>query len=290
MKEVLKQVREIELSTKKLVDGLISGSYHSVFRGTGVEFSEIREYRAGDDIRNIDWNVTARFDKPYVKEFIEERDMSVYFVLDVSASGEFGNNLEKKRKAIEMVASLMFSAMKNNDSVGIFLVSEKIEKFIPARKGKKHVLRILSTILTFSPESKKTSLLEPLKSVSKIVKKRSVIFVVSDFFSDDFSKPLKILKKKNDIIAVRIIDEREREMPDVGNIYLEDEESGEQLVVDTSDEEFRENYERIVREKEESLRKMFKKNKIDFIEIVTEEGYLKPLKKFFKLRKFRAVR
>ena len=290
MKQILKQIKNLELNTKKLVEGLITGNYHSIFKGTGIEFSEIREYKSGDDIRAIDWKVTARFNRPFIKEFIEERDLRVYFVLDVSASSSFGNNIEKKRKSIELIASLMFSAMKNNDAVGLFLITDKLEKFAPARKGKKYILRLITNLLTFEPESKKTNLIEPFKSVSKIIKKRSIVFVVSDFFSDDFSKPLKVLKKKNDVIAVRVIDKREKEIPNVGYIELEDEETGEQILVDTSDENFRKNYSKIIKENDKKLEKMFKKYKIDFIEVLTDESYDKPLKKFFKIRKFRVVR
>jgi len=290
MKEILKQVKKIELNTKKLVEGLITGNYHSIFKGTGIEFSEIREYKPGDDVRAIDWKVTARFNRPFIKELIEERDLRVYFVLDVSASSSFGNNIEKKRKSIELIASLMFSAMKNNDTVGLFLITDKLEKFIPARKGKKHILRLITNLLTFNPESKKTNLLEPFKSVSKIIKKRSIVFVISDFFSDDFSKPLKVLKKRNDVIAIRIIDNREKEIPNVGYIELEDEETEEQILVDTSDENFRENYLQLIKENDGKLERMFKKHRIDFIEILTDESYEKPLKKFFKIRKFREIR
>jgi len=290
MKQILNQIKRLEINTKRLVDGLISGNYHSVFKGRGIEFSEIREYKPGDDVRTIDWNVTARFNKPFIKEFIEERDLKVYFVLDVSGSGNFGNNVEKKRKSIELIASLMFSAMKNNDAVGIFLITDKVEKFIPARKGRKHILRLLSEFISFKPESKQTDLNEPLKSISRILKRRSIIFVVSDFFAEDFSKPLKILKRKNDVIAVRITDKREKKIPDVGYIELEDEETGEQILVDTSDEEFREKYSSIIKKNDSELIKFFRKYKIDFVEILTDEGYEKPLKKFFKMRKLRMVR
>lgn len=290
MKEILKQVKKIELNTKKLVDGLITGNYHSIFKGTGIEFSEIREYRFGDDIRAIDWKVTARFNKPFIKEFIEERDLGVYFVLDVSGSISFGNKIEKKRRSIELVASLMFSAIKNNDSIGLFLITDKLEKFIPARKGKKHVLKLITEILKFNPESKKTNLMIPIKSISKIIKKRSIIFVVSDFFSEDFSKPLRFLKKRNDVVAIRILDNREKEIPDIGYISLEDEETGEQILVDTSDKDFKNNYERLIKENDKKLEKIFKKYKIDFIEILTDKSYEKPLKKFFKIRKFKEVR
>ena len=289
MKEILKQVKKIELNTKKLVEGLITGNYHSIFKGTGIEFSEIREYKPGDDVRAIDWKVTARFNRPFIKEFIEERDLNVYFVLDVSASSSFGNNIEKKRKSIELIASLMFSAMKNNDAAGLFLITDKLEKFIPARKGKKHILRLITELLTFNPESKKTNLLEPFKSVSKIIKKRSIVFVVSDFFSDDFSKPLKVLKKKNDVIAVRIMDKREKEIPDIGYIELEDEETGEQILVDTSDEEFRKNYAKVMKTQNNKLYTLFKKHKIDTVEITTDESYEIPLRKFFRTRQKKVI-
>ena len=290
MKNILKQVKKIEINTKRLVDGLISGNYHSVFKGTGIEFSEIREYFPGDDVRLIDWKVTARFNRPFVKEFIEERDLRVYFVLDVSASSSFGCNVEKKRRAIELVASLMFSAMQNNDAVGLFLVTNKIELFVPARKGKKHILKSLAHLIKFNPENKGTDLDTSLKYVSKILKRRSIVFVVSDFFSEDFSKPLKILKKKNDVIAIRVIDSREKEIPDIGYIQLEDEETGEQILVDTSDEEFRKKYKELIAQNDNKIKSLFKKYKIDFIEILTDESYEIPLRKFFKIRKIRRVR
>ena len=290
MKDILKQVKNLEINTKELVDGIISGNYHSIFNGTGIEFSEIKDYTLGDDIRTIDWKVTARMNHPFVRKFIEERDLMVYFVLDISGSGSFGNKVEKKRKAIEIIASFMFSALKNNDNIGVFLVTDKIEKFIPARKGKKHILKSISNLLSFEPESKKTNLDNSLRSVSKILKKKSVVFVLSDFYSEDFSKSLMFLKKKHDTIAIRLIDKREKDLPDIGYIYLEDPETKEQLLVNTSDKEFRENYRELVEKNDLYLKQFFKKNKIDFLEIFTSESYIKPLKKFFKIRKFRSVR
>lgn len=290
MKDILRQVKNLEITTKNLVDGLISGNYHSVFKGTGIEFSEIKDYSPGDDIRTMDWKVTARMNHPFVRKFIEERDLRVYFVLDISGSGSFGDQIEKKRKAIEIIASFMFSALRKNDNIGVFLITDKIEKFIPARKGKKHLLRSLSTTLSFEPESRKTNLDNSLKSVSKILKKKSVVFVISDFYSEDFSKSLKSLKKRHDTIAIRVIDKREKSLPDVGYIYLEDPETQEQLLVDTSDSEFRENYKKLIEKNDLHLKQFFKKNNIDFIEIFTSESYIKPLKKFFKIRKFRSVR
>ena len=290
MKEILQQVKKIEISTKKLVDGLISGNYHSVFKGSGVEFSEIREYYPGDDIRSIDWNVTARFNKPYVKNYIEERDLRVYFVLDISGSLSFGNTIEKRRKSIEIIASLMFSALKNNDAVGLFLITENIELFIPVKKGRKHILKILAKIISFSPRAKSTNLKKSLEGVSKIIKRRGVMFIISDFLSSDFSKPLKILKKRNDIIAIRILDKREKEIPKIGYIQLEDEETGEQILLDTSNNNFREKFHKIMKENDLTINNIFKKYKIDCLNLFTDEDYEKPLKKFFKIKKLRSIR
>ena len=243
-KSILKKVKKLEITTKQIVDGLITGNYDSIFRGQGIEFSEIRDYRPGDDVRAIDWKVTARFNHPYIKEFIEERDLQVYFVIDVSGSGNFGRNISKKEKSLEVVASLMFAALRANDGVGVFLVSDDVERFIPARKGRKHVLQLLNIVSGFAPKSKKTNLEKSLTRVAKTVKRKSVIFVISDFIDKtNFLKPLKVLQKRHhDVIALRIIDPREKEIPDVGLIELEDEETGEQILVDTSDKEFREAY------------------------------------------------
>lgn len=290
MQEILKQVKKIEITTKNLVDGLISGNYHSVFKGQGIEFSEIRDYKPGDDIRSIDWKVTARFDHPFIKEFIEERDLSVYFVFDSSASNSFGNLVEKRRKAIELTATLMFSAMRNNDNVGLFIFTDDIEKYIPARKGKRHVLKLLTSLIAHESQSTKTNIEKALSYVSNIVKKRSVIFILSDFYNQDFAKPLKALKKRHDVIAIKVNDTREKEIPKVGLIRLEDEETGEQLLVDTSDESFRKNYRNLIKKEETRLNHLFKKNKVDTININTETPYELQLRKFFKLRQRRGVR
>ncbi len=290
MKDVLRQIKKIDIKTKALVDGLITGNYHSIFKGNGIEFSELREYKTGDDIRSIDWNVTARYNKPFVKEFIEERDLNVYFLLDISSSGSFGKSKSKMNKAIELVASLMFSAIQNNDNVGAILFTEEVEKFIPARKGKKHILKLLDIILTFKPKHKTTSLKNALNFTSKVIKRKSTVFMVSDFYSDNFTKPLKILKQRQDLIAIKISDNIEKEIPDVGLIELEDEETGEQILVDTSDPEFRENYKNEIRKNTLHLNNLFKKFKIDKIEITTNEPYEKPLKKIFKIRKNRMVK
>lgn len=289
-KEIIRQVRKIEISTKQQVDGLIAGNYHSVFKGQGIDFSEIREYRAGDDVRTIDWKVTARFNRPFIKEFVEERDLRVYFAIDVSASGSFGSNISKMQKATEIAASLMFSAMKNNDNVGLFLFTGDVEKHIPARKGRKHVLKLLGTMVSYKPLEKRTDIMKSMESIAKMLKRRSIIFVISDFISDDFSKPLNIMRNRHDIVALRVMDAREQELPNVGLIELEDEETGEQLLVDTSDEEIRTRYAELVREHNESLQKLFRKMKIDMVDLVTDEPYEVALNKFFKTRKIKEIR
>jgi len=289
-REILQKVKKLEITTKQLVEGLITGNYHSIFKGQGIEFSESREYQVGDDIRAIDWKITARFNEPYVKEFIEERDLHVYFALDMSGSSSFGNNISKRRKALEIVASLIFAASRNNDNVGVFLFTDGIEKFIPARKGRKHMLKTISTIVRFQPQSTKTNLASSLEYISKVIKKRSIVFVISDFFDEDFLRPLKILKNKHDVIALRVIDEREQEIPDIGLIELEDEETGEQILVDTSDEEFRQRYREQLQLHEETLFHSLRKIKIDVVNILTDEAFEIPLKKFFKLRLQRVMR
>jgi len=285
VKEILKKIKKLDIKTKQLVDGIISGNYHSVFKGQGIEFSEIRDYRAGDDIRTIDWKVTARFNHPYIKEFIEERDLQVYFIIDISGSGNFGTNISKKEKSLEIISSLMFAALRNNDGIGIFLITDNIEKYIPARKGRKHVLELLNILTTFTPNFTKTNLKKPLEQASKIIKRKSIVFVISDFIdNDEFLKPLKILRKRHDVIALRITDQREKEIPDVGMIELEDDETGEQILVDTSDEEFRNSYSRLIAKNNSKFLTNMMKNKIDTISLLTDQDYSVSLKKFFKKR------
>ena len=210
-KEILKKIKKLDIKTKQLVDGIISGNYNSIFKGQGMEFSEIRDYRTGDDIRTIDWNVTARFNHPYIKEFIEERDLQVYLVIDLSGSGNFGTSISKREKSFEIIASIMFAALRSNDGVGAFLITDNMEKFIPAKKGRRHILRLLNIITTFTPNSSKTNLKKPLEQVSRIIKRKSIVFVISDFIdAGEYMKPLKMLRKRHDVIALRIVDPRER--------------------------------------------------------------------------------
>ncbi len=288
-KEVLEQVKKIDITTKNLVDGLIAGNYHSIFKGQGIEFSEIRDYRPGDDIRSIDWKVTARFNHPFIKEFIEERDLRVFFAFDFSASGSFGNIVEKRRKAIELTATLMFSALRNNDNVGLFIFTDGVEKYIPARKGRRHVLKLISSLVTHQPESKETNLKNSLSYIANVIKKRSILFVISDFYSEDFAQPLTALRNRHDVIAIKVRDNRESELPNIGLIQLEDEETEEQILVDTSDKEFRKNYARVMKTQNNKLDALFKKHKINTVEISTDESYEIPLRKFFRTRQKKVI-
>jgi len=284
-KDLFKKVRKLEIKTKHLVDGIITGNYNSIFKGQGIEFSEIRDYRFGDDVRTIDWKVTARFNHPYIKEFIEERDLQVYFVIDVSGSGNFGSKISKRERSLEIIASLMFAALKNNDGIGMFLISDGIEKFVPAKKGKKQILQLLKIFSDFEPKSLKTNLKNSFEFISKTIKRKSIVFVISDFNDKtNFVKPLKIMRRKHDIIALKITDPREQKIPDVGLIELEDEETGEQILVDTSDKEFRESYSQLVAENDLQFFTKMKKNKIDAIELSTDQDFAIPLKQLFKRR------
>jgi len=283
--EILKQVKKLDISVKYLVDKLITGNYHSLYKGQGIEFSEIREYKSGDDLRSIDWNVTARYNQPYIKEFVEERSLDIYFILDVSGSEDFGNLVSKKRKALEITTSLIFAALRNNDNIGIFLFTEKIEKLISARRGKRHIFKILRSIISFQPKSQITNLRTTLAQVSRILKKRSMLFIVSDFYdTSDYSKVLKILGIKHDVVLVRIFDFREQEIPQIGLIELEDKETGEQLLIDTSNNLFQRNYGESVSKNQLEFIKTVEKLNVDCLNISSEEDYELSLKRFFKKR------
>ena len=289
-KKIISKIKKLELKTRILVEGLLQGAYHSTFKGRGIEFSEVREYNPGDDIRTIDWNVTARMNSPFVKEYIEERDLTMYIIFDISKSNEFGSEKIKKEASIELAASLMFAGMKNNDNIGLFLFTNKIEKFVPARKGKRHVFKILRELLFYEPTGKSTDLGKSLGFISKIIKRRSIVFIISDFMTEDFYKEIKILKSKNDVICININDVREHLIPDIGYVRLEDFETGEIFVVNTRDKEFRENYSKIIKEKNKLLENNLKKLNIDTIQLLSDEPYEIPLKKFFKTRIRRIIR
>ncbi len=284
-KEILKKVGQIEIQTRGLVNDVFSGEYHSVFKGRGMEFSEVREYQYGDDIRTIDWNVSARIGHPYVKVFEEERELTVMLLIDVSSSGEFGTVERMKGEiAVEICALLAFSAIKNNDKVGLIIFTDKIEKYVPPKKGKQHVLRVLRELLYFEPEDKKTNISVALEYLSNVVRKRSIVFLISDFISEDFSRALKIVNKKHDVVAVNITDPREKELPDVGFIELEDAENGEIITIDSTDSELRNLYYTYNRKQKEDRDRLFKSMNVDFIDISTDKSYIEPLIKFFRMR------
>jgi len=273
LSELLKQVKNLEIKTKNLVEGMESGAYRSRFRGGGIEFSEVREYSAGDDARRIDWNVSARYNDLFVKEFVEENELNVYVIIDMSASNDFGFIKTKKELGIEVAASLMFSAIKNNDRVGMGLFTNSLEKFVPARKGKKHMMQILQELLDYNPKNTNTDILKSLSELQNNLKRRSVIFIISDFISESFLKSLKLLKFKHQIVLVNISDVRETEIPNIGHAYLEDAESGEQILVNTSDKKFQEHYSILLKKTRDKNEYEIKKLGIDFLNLSNEESF-----------------
>lgn len=271
--ELLKQVKNLDIKTKNLVEGMESGAYRSRFRGGGIEFSEVREYAAGDDARRIDWNVSARYNDLFVKEFVEEKELNVYVVMDMSASNDFGFVKSKKELGFEITASLMFSALKNNDRVGLGLFTDSLEKFVPAKKGRKHMMEILKKLLEYTPKSTQTDIFRSLSELQKNLKRRSVVFVVSDFMSDSFVKPLRYLKLKHQVVMVNISDIHETEIPQIGHVYLEDAESGEQILVNTSDKKFQEEYSNLIKKTREETKYEMKKLGVDFLNLSNEEPF-----------------
>lgn len=287
-KEIFKKIRRIELRTRKMVNELFSGEYHSTFKGQGMEFEEVREYQPGDDIRLIDWNVTARTGFPHVKKFREERELSVIFLVDASSSGVFGTKERfKADTAAELCALLAFSAIKNNDKVGMIIFTDKIEKFIPPKKGKAHVLRLIREILYFKPQGTRTDISGALEYFNRVIKKRSVVFLISDFMSEDFMKPLQIANRKHDLIAMKISDPRELQFEDVGLIELEDAETGETLVIDTGSAQFRSDFASRAAEDNFNLNRTLRLIDLDFIHIISNQNYIIPLINFFKMREKR---
>ncbi len=287
-KELIKQVRQIEIRTKGLVTQVFSGEYHSVFKGRGMEFSEVREYQFGDDIRNIDWNVTARFGHPFIKIFEEERELTVIMMVDLSGSLIFGSVEKTKQQiAAELSAILAFSALKNNDKVGLLMFTDKIEKFVPPRKGRKHVLRIISEVLSFKPEGKSTNIKSALEYLNRAIKKRSIVFLLSDFMDSGYEKILRIVGKKHDLIGIVISDERENVLPQMGLVKFVDAETGEERWLDTSDKSVRQYLQRFKEETKLRRKSLFDSSRLDSIEISTGENYIKPLVKFFKARERR---
>jgi uncharacterized protein (DUF58 family) len=283
--ELLKKVRRIEIKTKGLSKHIFAGEYHSAFKGRGIAFSEVREYQYGDDIRSIDWNVTARFNHPYVKVYEEERELTVMLLIDVSGSGSFGTSNAFKRDVMtEIAAVLSFSAIYNNDKIGVIFFSDKVEKFIPPLKGRKHILRIIRELLDFKPESNLTKLDEPLRYLTNAIKKRCTAFIISDFMAPDFEEALRIASNKHDIVALKIFDPVEKAIPDVGMIKIVDAESGVERWIDTSSKNTRLEYEKWWNEHIEIISNIFRRCGVDSSMITTEEDYVKPLMKLFKTR------
>jgi uncharacterized protein (DUF58 family) len=289
-REILKKVRKIEISTRGLVNEVFSGEYHSVFKGQGMTFSEVREYQYGDDIRAIDWNVTARTGTPFVKVYEEERELTVVLVVDVSASGDFGSLERMKGElAVELSAVLGFSAVKNDDKIGLILFSDRIEKFVPPRKGRRHVLRVLRELLYHRPQGRGTDIGGALEYLSRVVPRRAVVFLVSDFMGEGFFRPLSVAGKRHDLIAVRVRDRREQELPPLGLMEMEDPETGERLVVNSSDPDFQTAFRAGSEERQATLDRDLRRCKVDVIDVETGQPYVKPLMHFFKqrMRRFR---
>jgi len=284
-KELLKKIKRIEIKTSHLVNDVFSGEYHSIFRGRGMEFSEVREYTPGDDIRTIDWNVTARYNHPFVKIFREERELTVMLLVDLSASGDFGSGDKLRREiAAEIAAVLAFSATRNNDKVGLLLFTDKIEKFIPPKKGQSHVLRLIREALYFKPEGKKTDIAAAVDYSLSVIKKRCVMFLISDYLNTGFQKPMGLAAKKHDLIAVEIVDPLEKRIPNAGIVNLIDLETGQEMLVDFSDSEMRRNLTLSAETQKAVLHQFFRRNKIDSIEVSTDKDYTEPLYRFFEKR------
>jgi len=287
-REILKQVKHIEIRATRLVNDLFGGEYESVFKGRGMEFAEVREYVPGDDIRSIDWNVTARSQRPFVKKFVEERELTVVFVVDGSQSLYFGSSEKfKATVAAELAALLAFSAVKNKDKVGLLIYTDQVEKFVLPKKGRSHVLRVVREVLYHKPKAKRTNLKMALEHLYRILTRSAVVFVISDFMDHDYEKALKILNQKHDLVALQIVDPREREIPACGWMELEDNETGETLLVNTDDKRFRKQYAKVCAQREMVMDQMFKRMGIDSVKIFAGQSYVHPLIKFFRTREQR---
>jgi len=283
--DLLKKVRKIEIKARGLSQSIFAGQYHTAFKGRGMTFSEVREYQFGDDVRSIDWNVTARFGHPFIKIFEEERELTVILLVDVSGSLDFGTTDQFKKGIItEIAATLAFSTIQNNDKVGVIFFSDKIEKFIPPKKGRKHVLHIIRELLVFEPTSNQTNIAEALKYFTNAIKKHSTAFIISDFIDKGFDKTLTIANNKHDIAALQVYDVREAELPDVGMIKLKDAETGERIWIDTSDKRVRTSYKHQWNERQLELQKSFKQSGVDSVTMSTSDDYVNALLKLFRLR------
>ncbi|HCW75269.1 MAG TPA: DUF58 domain-containing protein [Candidatus Marinimicrobia bacterium] len=284
-KEILKKIRRLEFSTRHLVNEVFGGEYHSVFKGRGMEFAEVREYLPGDDIRSIDWNVTARTGKPHVKLFDEERELTVMLLVDASASGAFGSRDRMKREvAAELSAVLAFSAINNNDKVGAIIFTDTVEKYLPPRKGRHHVLHVIRELLYHEPRSKGTNIGAAVEFMSSVMRHRAVVFLISDFLSTGFETPIRIAARRHDFITIRLFDPLEQTLPNAGLIQIHDAETGDIALIDTSNERFRKSYFERNHQRVSSLENYFRSNKLDYLALNTTVSYVEPLEKFFKAR------
>jgi len=284
--EIIKKVRKIEIKTRGLSSNIFAGQYHSAFKGRGMAFSEVREYQYGDDVRDIDWNVTARFNKPYVKVFEEERELTVMLLIDVSGSLDFGTQKQLKRDMVtEIAATLAFSAIQNNDKIGVVFFSDKIEKYIPPKKGRKHILYIIREMLDFHAESRRTNVAQAIEFLTGVSKRRCTAFLLSDFFDrQDFLQQLTIANRKHDVVAIQVYDKRACELPDVGLMKVVDSETGYEQYVDTGSKKLRESYRRYWQKQQADLKETFSKSNVDSVSIATDEDYVKSLMGLFKQR------
>lgn len=287
-KEILKQVRRIQILTSRMVNDVMAGEYHSTFKGRGMEFDEVREYSPGDEIRSIDWNVTARTGTPYVKKYVEERELTVMLLVDASSSGGFGSVAKTKSEiAAEMCAVLAFSAIKNNDKVGLIIFTDQIEKFVPPKKGRSHVLRVIREVLYYKPKGRGTNIAGALEYLKKVTHRKTVAFLVSDFLAENYQRPLSIANKGHDLVAITVTDPREIDLPNIGFIELEDAETGEVVLVDTRDPAFRERFTGLTSDKMREREKLFRSSGVDSIDVRTDKPYVEPLRRFFRMRERR---
>ncbi len=290
-REVIRQIRRLQLRARRAVEDLLGGEYRSVFKGTGIAFEEVREYQPGDDIRAIDWNVTARIGHPFVKRFIEERELTLLLAVDCSGSNQFGTKLQQKREvAAELAAVLAFSAISNNDRVGLVQFTDRVERFVPPRKGTRHVLRLIRDVLFYQPEHRGTSLREGLDYLNRVLHRRTIVFLLSDFLDEGFEKSFKRTGRRHDLIALRITDPREEELPSVGLLELEDAETGDRLLLDTGSRAVREAYAAAAAARRAALRELCHSAHVDLIEVSTDGGHLDALIRFFRLRERRLKR
>jgi uncharacterized protein (DUF58 family) len=290
-REVIRQIRRLQIRARRAVEDLVGGEYHSVFKGMGIAFEEVREYQPGDDIRTIDWNVTARMGHPFIKRFIEERELTVMLVIDCSGSQQFGTQFQQKREVIaELAAVLAFSAINNNDKVGLVSFTDRVERFVPPRKGSRHVLRLIRDVLFFQPVHRGTSLRVALDYVNRILHRRSIVFLLSDFLDQDFDYSLKRTARHHDLIALHITDPREEDLPSVGLLELEDAETGARVLVDTTSRRVREAYAAAAQQRRAALRQLTRSSRADLIEVSTDGSHLDALIRYFRLRERRLRR